>query len=421
MIVDCVFNNFFNIKMIVLLLLLLLFIIYSDSYQIKKYNNNYNKYQSSKFDYPFPDRNSEWYSSPGDCLVLFPTSNEPVPKSIIHFIGGFLVGNVVTVTYSTILEELSNNGHIIVASPIPISKDHSKISAEISKMFTKCYKEYLTPILGNDIINIVPLISLSHSLGGKLSSLSISRKEDRKIVPLKKASVYMSYNNYGFSQSINLTVSQATKLYPEMGKFVENLRDNDNVQNMVDNFMKGNSQSTGTISDIFNNAIKKSSNNLKNTVNKSGLGSEVSELINDVIGKELNKIGDVIVEDFEFIPSPDETWDIIKNGYNVQKNILIKFDKDEIDQSLDLAVCLRQRGCDIKIINFEGNHLTPNDSVPGSTDSNTILFSKKLSSIMNQIALDIWDQIDEDKRKRYQLPKKISKSDSDTNWDSDDF
>ena len=40
---------------------------------------------------------------------------------------------------------------------------------------------------------------------------------------------------------------------------------------------------------------------------------------------------------------------------------------------------------------------------------------------MNQIALDLWDQIDEDKRKRYQLPKKISKSDSDTNWDSDDF
>lgn len=390
--------------------------------QYNRYGIITNLYQSS-FDYPFPDRDSDWYSAPGDCLVLFPSSNEPTPKSIIHFIGGFLAGSVVTVTYSAILQELANQGHIVVATPIPVSRDHGKVAADISKMFTRCYNDYLTPIIGASI-KIVPIISVSHSLGGKLTALLISRKEDRKTTPARKASVFLAFNNYGFSESINLSLSQAAKMSPEVGKVVDAIRDNNNVQNLVDNFVNSNQ---GAISDIFNNAVKRSSNNVRNTASLNGLGAEVSDIINNVIGKELTKIGDIINDqtskaaekvknididkDFEFVPSPDETWDIIKTGYNVQKNVLIKFDQDNIDQSLDLAMRLKQRGCDVKIITQDGNHLTPN-----TNERNSELFSKKLSTIINKLSMEIWDSIDDDQRKRYQLPEKTS-----NNWDNDDF
>lgn len=386
-------------------------------------SNHYHKCYSNR-----PFSAAEWYSAPGDCIVLFPTSPEPTPKSIIHFIGGFLAGSAVSITYSTILQELADNGHIIVATPMPISKDHAKISADVSKMFTRCYNDYLTPILGSSI-KIVPVISMSHSLGGKLSALLISRKEDRKIAPSRKASVFISFNNYGFSESIKLSISEATKLYPDVGKVVDAIR-NDNVQNIVDNFMKN--SNTGSITDIFNNAVKQSSNNIKSATIRSGLGAEVSDIINNVVGKELTKIGEIINDqttkaaekvknidvdkDFEFNPSPDETWDIIRTGYNVQKNVLIKFDQDSIDQSLDLAMRLKQRGCDIKVISLAGNHLTPN-SPASSSDQNNSLFSKKLASIVNKIANDIWDDIDEDQRKKYQLP--VPKDN--TKWDNDDF
>jgi len=389
------------------------------------YNSNICLYQSS-FDYPFPYRNSEWFSAPGDCLVLFPSSNEPTPKSIIHFIGGFLAGSVVTVTYSTILQDLANNGHIIVATPIPVSKDHAKVAADISKMFTRCYNDYLTPIVGSPI-KIVPIISMSHSLGGKLSALLLSRKEDRKVAPSRKASVFLAFNNYGFSQSINLSLTQASKISPEVGKVVDAIRDNDNVQNLVDTFMKGNQASIG---DIFNNALKRSTNNIR-----GGLGDEVSDILNNVIGKELTKIGDIINDqttkaaekvknididkDFEFIPSPDETWDIITKGYNVQKNVIIKFDQDNIDQSFDLAMRLRQRGCDVKIITQSGNHLTPN-SPSGSADQNNAMFSRKLISIVNRLSSEIWDDVDDEQRKKYQLPKPKSDN-TNTSWDNDEF
>ena len=408
-------------------LIVLLLPIVSSYHILKPSYHHHHKCYSNR-----PFAAAEWYSAPGDCIVLFPTSPEPTPKSMIHFVGGFLAGSAVSITYSTILQELADNGHIIVATPMPISKDHAKISSDVSKMFTRCYNDYLSPIIGSSI-KIVPVISMSHSLGGKLSALLISRKEDRKIAPSRKASVFISFNNYGFSESIKLSISEATKLYPDVGKVVDAIR-NDNVQNMVDTFMK-NSNQKGSISDIFNNAVKQSSNNIKSATYRSGLGAEVSDIINNVVGKELTKIGEIINDqttkaaekvrnidmdkDFEFNPSPDETWDIIRTGYNVQKNVLIKFDQDSIDQSLDLAMRLKQRGCDVKVLSLAGNHLTPN-SPAAPSDQNNTLFSKKLATILNKLANDIWDDIDEEQRKKYQLP--IPKADNkNTKWDNDDF
>jgi hypothetical protein len=66
------------------------------------------------------------------------------------------------------------------------------------------------------------------------------------------------------------------------------------------------------------------------------------------------------VTEVEFIPSPDETNQIIASVYNVQRNLLVKFSNDEIDQTLPLADIMQQRFPSLTTVQIlKGNHLTP--------------------------------------------------------------
>ncbi|MGJ3247588.1 MAG: DUF1350 family protein [Elainellaceae cyanobacterium] len=64
--------------------------------------------------------------------------------------------------------------------------------------------------------------------------------------------------------------------------------------------------------------------------------------------------------DVEFVPSPNETNQIIANEYNVSRNLLIKFRKDDIDQTQSLADIMQQRFPELTTLRIlNGNHLTP--------------------------------------------------------------
>lgn len=63
---------------------------------------------------------------------------------------------------------------------------------------------------------------------------------------------------------------------------------------------------------------------------------------------------------FEFTPSPQETNELVFNSYLVRRNLLIRFDNDNIDQSLNLNPLLQKRFADlISLLVLPGNHLTP--------------------------------------------------------------
>ncbi|MBE9030941.1 DUF1350 family protein [filamentous cyanobacterium LEGE 11480] len=62
----------------------------------------------------------------------------------------------------------------------------------------------------------------------------------------------------------------------------------------------------------------------------------------------------------EFVPSPEETNRIITKQYLVQRNLLIKFANDNLDQSLSLARLLEDIAPGmITTQRLRGNHLTP--------------------------------------------------------------
>ncbi|AFY54822.1 Protein of unknown function (DUF1350) [Rivularia sp. PCC 7116] len=64
--------------------------------------------------------------------------------------------------------------------------------------------------------------------------------------------------------------------------------------------------------------------------------------------------------DVEFTPSPAETYSLVKENYNIRRNLLIKFNNDNLDQSAALNKLLQNRFKEmVTTQTLNGNHLTP--------------------------------------------------------------
>jgi hypothetical protein len=62
----------------------------------------------------------------------------------------------------------------------------------------------------------------------------------------------------------------------------------------------------------------------------------------------------------EFSPSPQETNELIASDYQIRRNLLVRFQDDEIDQTLYLNPILKKRFPEmISMLTIPGNHLTP--------------------------------------------------------------
>jgi hypothetical protein len=62
----------------------------------------------------------------------------------------------------------------------------------------------------------------------------------------------------------------------------------------------------------------------------------------------------------EFVPSPLETKELIARRYQVRRNLLIKFDRDDIDQTINLNPVLNTSFPQmVTFLKLPGNHLTP--------------------------------------------------------------
>ena len=375
--------------------------------------------EASAAAYEFMQTQGEWYSM-GGCSVLLP--RERTPKSIIHFVGGFVAGSAVTVTYGRMLAALANSGHLIIATPIPaVDLNHGNVAAGVSTAFSNCYKLNIIPLLGAAGKD-VPIIGLSHSLGGKLTVLMNSKKQDRKTLPPRAANIFLAFNNYGVEENINLGKTQAAKASPEVQRMIEAL-DRPEVQKLFEN-----AKENKMINEVFSTFFKKQNpspppsavgedsreNKDTSTNATSDIGDQVASVINNLsnqfgvdIAQKVSEFTKDVPAQLEFIPDSTETWQLLQEGYNVQKNYMIQFKDDDIDQSNDLAMKLRKRGCDAKITLLAGNHLTPNVMVPGvGGDTASTPFIRELTSIFNDVSDDAWIEVDRRRNEKLMLPSK---------------
>lgn len=319
----------------------------------------------------------EWFAFE-DCQVLFhSTSQARLPKSIIHFTGGFLLGSASPVAYNDLFQQLSSSGHLVVATTIPpFDSNHTKTATDISRSFNKCYSDYLLPMMG-PYGKKIPVIGLSHSLGGKLMALVASRREDRRSSPIRAGNIFMAFNNYGFQKSLELSAKASGANARSATRSNEDRSSGSefNVQGVLD-------------------AVKSSAGILDGiaaSFSKSTGSSSVDSLINAakriIPQEQMNSAASAVssaasaLTDFEFTPSPEDTWKAILQGYGVDNNVLFKFQDDDIDQSEELAGCLVKRGgCRIAVETVPGTHLTP--------CSDDDLFFRCMLKSLNKLAME---------------------------------
>lgn len=337
---------------------------------------------SSTYSSPF-FLSPEWFEMDG-CVVLFP--NEKVPRSIVHFVGGFLAGSSVEIAYSTLLPYLAASGHMVVATPIPaISVNHSQVADQCFRSFAKLYKTRLTPLLGPSTISTVPVIGLSHSLGGKLSVILNSNRDYRKLGPKRLANVFMAFNNFGLKDAMDLSAKESKAIQSKQAALAVDLKKSKPAATSK--------SSTGGLFDKidlsglndFSEAAKSFANNLDGL-----LGSTQDGVVKDILREAQKVVKDVNA--VQFTPSPDDLWTLLVESYNVPYNYLFKFADDEIDQSLALKQYLTKRGCDlIQVVDLPGNHLTPNMlEIEGDVAGQ--LLQRRLAAVFDKLSGEIWEK-----------------------------
>jgi len=136
--------------------------------------------------------------------VLRPSS-QGRPKACLHFLGGALVGAAPHVSYRYILERLSEEGYLVVATPYHLSFDHLATCQSVAERFEAVWNNALV-----EEYDTLPIIGVGHSCGSLLHLLmstglyssSKSGGSGTVSVPHRAANVLMSFNNKPVKESI---------------------------------------------------------------------------------------------------------------------------------------------------------------------------------------------------------------------------
>ena len=116
-------------------------------------------------------------------------------KGIIHFLGGAFVATAPQVSYRSILEQLSQAGYGIIATPFLNTFDHFAIAREVLNNF----ETVIERLQKNNKLKTgyLPIYGVGHSMGCKLHLLIGSLYEVERA-----GNILISYNNYPASKAV---------------------------------------------------------------------------------------------------------------------------------------------------------------------------------------------------------------------------
>ena len=135
----------------------------------------------------------EWEELHGNYILRTPDPSQP-PRALIHFLGGALVGAAPDIAYRYILERLSAQGYLIVATPYNLSFDYLTTCDTILDKF-----ERIAPMLARQY-GAVPVVGVGHSCGALLHLLITTLFPDTP----RAANALISYNNKEVKDAVPL-------------------------------------------------------------------------------------------------------------------------------------------------------------------------------------------------------------------------
>lgn len=118
-------------------------------------------------------------------------------KGILHFLGGAFVATAPQISYRTILEQLSQEGYGIIATPFLNTFDHFAIAREVLNRL----ETVIERLQRNNKLSrgYVPIYGIGHSMGCKLHLLIGSLYDVERA-----GNILISFNNYPASRAVPL-------------------------------------------------------------------------------------------------------------------------------------------------------------------------------------------------------------------------
>lgn len=246
---------------------------------------------------------TDWMQVAG-CWVLMPPRRQ-VPNALVFFTGGAFAGAAPQLTYRLLIECLASRGVAVVAVPFSTGFNHTRIADEVNYKFQQCLAELaLRP--DTAMLPALPLYGMGHSLGA-LVQLLISTT----YATPRAGNALLSFNNKALDD-----VPLLTPFLGPAGAIVGPL-----------------------LSQLATSPARSAVLNALENLRRSS-----PKLVQDVLPilDQLEPIfTDVANGTQQFSPHPDETSQNLRANYGVQRNLIIQFANDTIDESPRLKEALQ--------------------------------------------------------------------------------
>ncbi|CAN6451330.1 unnamed protein product [Victoria cruziana] len=278
----------------------------------------------------------------GSCMV-FPPPTGRKPHSIIKFLGGAFIAAIPEVTYGLFIDLLVREDFLVVAVPYNVTFYHEKAAKDVYEKFNTCLDMlYVTglpdaDLLPSDLLGL-PVYSVGHSNGALLQLLSGSYFSEA----LPKANAVISYNNR--------PATEAVPYFEQLGPLLTQLTPVIEASPMYAMARTASGDALKALSDTAASMIQEYD---RETVISLTKFVEQLPLV-------MNQVYEGVSE---FRPTPFENRNFVKQNYNVEQTLLVKFNFDSIDETDVIEEILRPRvnsiGGRLEKVILNGTHVTP--------------------------------------------------------------
>lgn len=246
-------------------------------------------------------------------------------SAVVHFVGGIFVGAAPQLTYRLFLERLSERGFLVIATPFASGFDHFRISDEVQFKFDRCLRAL------QDNVRDLPTFGVGHSLGTVIHLLIGARYAVQRT-----GNVFMSFNNKEASLAIPFFSPVIVPMAQSFGPILSQLTSSPAIRRGAEIALK---QLESVSPPLLKQILP--------------LVEQLPPLYMDLVkGRE------------DFMPRPNETRRLIKSYYGVNRNLLVKFKDDTIDETPVLAQVLSfesavSSSLDMSVRTLPGDHGVP--------------------------------------------------------------
>jgi len=265
-------------------------------------------------------------------------------KGVVHFLGGAFAGAAPQLLYSLLLDMLASSGYTVIATPYAVTFRHQDCAAGVRNKFLNTVGELRgSQSLARLCPENAPTFGVGHSNGALLHLLMgcyfDSPTTSNVIISFNNKQVKDAIPIPGFLGALSPTVKAARSAaaggLPLPVPLPVPLPSTSDVLQFASAMLPGPLRALDA----------------EGQLRKAALAL-------DQLGEVVGEVGDGVTD---FTPSPSESRALIGSSYSVRPTLLVRFQDDSIDETVEMEKILRARFPQggVETLVLPGSHITP--------------------------------------------------------------